>query len=121
MLTDDGGAQLFCDAGVTAIAAVRYPAYPFGPHAGACASTIGGIRCTDNTPSSDRTESRAGLAMAAPAFVAAPPMSTLTLGAFHACGLTGDGHVMCWGDNFLGQLGDRSAQPLGLQRMPARA
>ncbi|APR80386.1 BNR repeat domain protein [Minicystis rosea] len=32
----------------------------------------------------------------------------VTAGAFHACGLTAAGEVVCWGDDYYGQLGDGS-------------
>ena len=31
---------------------------------------------------------------------------SVVAGAYHTCGLTGDAHVMCWGKNDRGQLGD---------------
>src|SRR5215208_7920867 len=36
---------------------------------------------------------------------AALPVS-ISVGATHACTLLNNGHVMCWGDNSAGQLGD---------------
>lgn len=35
----------------------------------------------------------------------------LALGAYHSCALLESGHVVCWGDNQRGQLGDGTAQP----------
>lgn len=32
--------------------------------------------------------------------------SSIGVGAFHACGLTGAGKAYCWGDNYFGQLGN---------------
>ena len=34
------------------------------------------------------------------------PVSSLALGRAHACALTESGGVKCWGDNYIGQLGD---------------
>lgn len=43
-------------------------------------------------------------------------VTALALGALHGCALLDDGKVTCWGANTSGQLGDRSNQPLGVQR-----
>jgi len=43
----------------------------------------------------------------------APPCQTLTAVATsqsHACGITSDGRVLCWGQNSLGQLGDGTTE-----------
>jgi len=36
----------------------------------------------------------------------APTVSRIAAGNSHTCAVTGDGHVKCWGDNHMGQLGD---------------
>ena len=33
-----------------------------------------------------------------------PALTALTTGEAHACGITLDGQLLCWGDNFYGQL-----------------
>jgi len=33
------------------------------------------------------------------------PMTRVSLGSFHGCGVRNDGHVVCWGANYSGQLG----------------
>jgi hypothetical protein len=33
-------------------------------------------------------------------------LSAVVTGGSHSCGLTADGHALCWGDNSMGQLGD---------------
>jgi len=33
------------------------------------------------------------------------PMTRVSLGSFHACGVRNDGHVVCWGANNAGELG----------------
>jgi alpha-tubulin suppressor-like RCC1 family protein len=33
------------------------------------------------------------------------PMTRVSLGSYHACGVRNDGHVVCWGANYSGQLG----------------
>jgi len=38
----------------------------------------------------------------------APIFTSLTVGSFHACGLTANGSAYCWGNNQFGQLGDSS-------------
>lgn len=38
------------------------------------------------------------------------PASDLAVGFYHACALTSDGAVWCWGSNYRGQLGDGTAQ-----------
>lgn len=39
------------------------------------------------------------------------PVRSLTAGERHACALTIDGEVLCWGDNSLGQLGGGDLEP----------
>ena len=36
-------------------------------------------------------------------------VTSLSLGAFHSCGLTLDQHLFCWGDNTYGQVGNGSS------------
>jgi alpha-tubulin suppressor-like RCC1 family protein len=38
-------------------------------------------------------------------FPVGAPLTRVTLGNYHACGLREDGHVLCWGMNSSGQLG----------------
>jgi alpha-tubulin suppressor-like RCC1 family protein len=38
-------------------------------------------------------------------------LRALTAGSFHACGLTLEGTVYCWGDNGFGQLGEGTIEP----------
>jgi alpha-tubulin suppressor-like RCC1 family protein len=49
------------------------------------------------------------------------PVTRVSLGSFHGCGLRNDGHVLCWGANYAGQLGvgnadehDGAVEVLGL-------
>lgn len=50
-----------------------------------------------------------------------PPFVSLTAGGYHFCGLTGDGHVYCWGDNSDSQIGDGQAGYNGDLRVYATA
>jgi alpha-tubulin suppressor-like RCC1 family protein len=42
------------------------------------------------------------------------PLVALTLGVYHACGLTADGIAYCWGSNAAGQLGATTTETCGL-------
>jgi alpha-tubulin suppressor-like RCC1 family protein len=41
-------------------------------------------------------------------FTSAPNFASISVGGFHACGLTADGTAYCWGQNNFGQVGDSS-------------
>ena len=52
-------------------------------------------------------------------------VTSLSLGTDHACAVMESGAVMCWGENWLGQIGDGSVniayQPVTVQGLPAAA
>jgi alpha-tubulin suppressor-like RCC1 family protein len=56
---------------------------------------------------------------------AAPAGTPIAAGWNHTCAITGDGGVMCWGNNGDGQLGDGSrtarAKPVGVKNLTERA
>jgi alpha-tubulin suppressor-like RCC1 family protein len=51
-------------------------------------------------------------------------VSTLSAGSGHSCGALGRGGVRCWGNNFLGQLGDGTRTdrllPVSVSELPQR-
>jgi hypothetical protein len=99
-----GAGAVVWDAGATAMAVSPYYAFSSSPPM--CIGTDAGIHCL-------KFSATASFAMDA----VTPPVQSLALGMFHGCALHDDATVSCWGaNNQFGQLGDRTAQPLGVQK-----
>lgn len=49
------------------------------------------------------------------------PLSTMSLGAFHTCGITKEGTLRCWGDGSFGKLGYGNQETIGDDETPASA
>nr|MDQ6872790.1 Ig-like domain-containing protein [Gemmatimonadota bacterium] len=72
-----------------------------GPQSSCGIASDGGVWCWGAQNVAPRT------ARPLPGKLATPPMSALTTGDAHGCGISG-GKVFCWGYNAVGQLGDNS-------------
>jgi hypothetical protein len=98
-----GAGAIVWDGGATAMG--LSPWYAFSNDPPMCVGTDAGIHCLNFS---------AGDPLVMDAVT--PPVQSLALGMFHACALHDDATVSCWGaNNQFGQLGERSAQPLGVQ------
>lgn len=49
------------------------------------------------------------------------PLSTMSLGPFHTCGITKEGMLRCWGDGSFGKLGYGNVETIGDDETPASA
>lgn len=107
----DGGARVIWDAGVTALATNHDRFYS----GAVCVATARGIECLPSNPFT-QPDIRP--------VTTTPELGTITqlsVAQTVGCALLAGGQVACWGDNQVGQLGDRSAQPVGTRELPVRA
>jgi alpha-tubulin suppressor-like RCC1 family protein len=78
---------------------------PGAPFFGCALWADGTVRCFGAVPWSTDTG-----AVVSPVVVASvPPIVRMAVGADYVCGITGDGEVVCWGDNRFSQIGTPSS------------